>query len=123
VRERGHELFIVSHRTRHPALGPAYDLHQAARDWIARHLRHHGRPVVDAAHVYLETTREDKIRRIGELGCEVFVDDLPEVLLAQEFPPSIRRILFDPDGIHPVSHGLERVRTWSELGLVFEEQP
>jgi hypothetical protein len=123
LRERGHELFIVSHRTRHPALGPAHDLHQAARDWMARHLRRDGRPVVDAAHIYLETTREEKIRRIRAVGCEVFVDDLPEVLLAAEFPPFTRRILFDPDGSHPASHGLERVRTWAELAPLLEEQP
>jgi phosphoserine phosphatase len=123
VRERGHEIFIVSHRTRHPALGPAYDLHQAAREWIARHLRRDDQPVVDPAHVYLETTRQEKIGRIRELACELFVDDLPEVLLAEEFPPSTRRILFDPDGGHPATHGLERVRTWSELARLIEEQP
>jgi hypothetical protein len=115
ARARAHEVFIVSHRTLHPARGPAYDLHQAARDWIARHLRHGGEPVVDAANVYLETTREEKIRRIGELACEVFVDDLPEVLLAKGFPAETRRILFDPDGSHPDDHGLERVRSWREM--------
>jgi hypothetical protein len=111
---RGHELFIVSHRTLHPALGPAYDLHQAAREWMARRLQRDGRPVVDAARVFLETTREEKIRRIAALGCDVFVDDLPEVLLAPEFPASTRRILFDPEGLHPAGP-LERVRAWSEL--------
>jgi hypothetical protein len=77
--------------------------------------------VVDPEHVYLEATREEKIRRIREVGCDVFVDDLPEVLLAEEFPPSTRRILFDPDGSHSARDGLERVRTWSELALIEEE--
>jgi hypothetical protein len=115
ARERGQEVFIISHRTRHPARGPAHDLHRAARDWMARHLRREGPPLVDEAHVYLETTREEKIRRIAEVGCDVFVDDLPEVLTAEGLPPATRRILFDPDGLHPKSEGLERARSWAEL--------
>src|SRR6266849_5103714 len=31
----GHELFIVSHKTRHPILGPKHDLHAAARGFLA----------------------------------------------------------------------------------------
>ncbi|HEX6713425.1 MAG TPA: hypothetical protein VF066_08565, partial [Thermoleophilaceae bacterium] len=30
----GIELAIVSHKTRHPYLGPRYDLHAAAREWL-----------------------------------------------------------------------------------------
>jgi hypothetical protein len=123
VRARGHEVFIVSHRTLHPARGPAHDLHQAARDWILHHLRRDGRPVVEADHVYLETTREEKVRRIGELGCDVFVDDLPEVLQSADFPAATRRILFDPDGGHSPSLGLQRLRAWSELPRLLEDQP
>jgi hypothetical protein len=117
---RGHELFVVSHRTRQPARGPAYDLHQAAREWIARRLRRGDQVVLDPAHVFLETTRAEKIQRIRELGCQVFVDDLPEVLLAEDFPPATRRILFDPDDSHPPAPGLERVRAWSELARLLD---
>jgi deoxypyrimidine-specific 5' nucleotidase type C protein (NT5C) len=120
LRDRGHEIFIVSHRTRHPALGPAYDLHQAARDWMARHL-HGGDAAVDAAHIYLETTREDKILRIRDLRCDVFVDDLPEVLVAAGFPPTTRRILFDPDGRHVPPDGVERARSWAEVSDLIGE--
>src|SRR5215475_11855482 len=31
ARKVGHDLFIVSHKTRHPILGPRHDLHAAAR--------------------------------------------------------------------------------------------
>lgn len=118
ARRRGHEVFVVSHRTRRPALGPEYDLHAAARAWIADRL-----PVVEASHVYLETTREEKIERIRTLACGMFVDDLPEVLLAESFPPSTRRVLFDPDGNHGTGRGVERVHAWSELARLLDPLP
>ena len=118
ARRRGFEVYVVSHRTLRPALGPDYDLHAAARRWLAARL-----PVVDSSHVFLETSREEKIRRIRSLACAAFVDDLPEVLLAETFPAATRRILFDPDGSHSGHHGLESVRAWSELAPLFEALP
>lgn len=32
---RGHQLFIVSHKTQYPYLGERYDLHRASLDWIS----------------------------------------------------------------------------------------
>jgi hypothetical protein len=119
LREAGHEVFIISHRTLRPARGPAHDLHRAAREWVGRHLRRGGEALVEPARVHFETTREDKVRRIAAAGCDVFVDDLPEVLLAPDFPARTRRILFDPDDSHPGA-ALERVRSWRELGSLLE---
>src|SRR5579863_10743669 len=34
ARNAGHELFIVSHKTRHPILGPKHDMHAAARCFL-----------------------------------------------------------------------------------------
>ena len=35
---------------------------------------------IGRSNVYFEGTRDEKVRRIRELGCDVFVDDLAEVL-------------------------------------------
>jgi hypothetical protein len=43
-------------------------------------------------------TRAAKIQRIRELRCDVFIDDLPELLLDPQFPAQTRRILFAPQG-------------------------
>jgi len=117
LRDRGHQLFVISHRTLRPALGPPHDLHAAAREWIQRSL-----PSIDPARIYLETSREDKLRRIGQLACDLFVDDLPEVLLSTDFPAGTRRILFDPEGDHRGNQTFSSVRTWSELARLIDEQ-
>lgn len=110
----GHELAIVSHKTRHPFLGPQYDLHAAARAWVERHLCEKGSPLIPAGQVFFELTKEEKLKRIGSFGCDIFLDDLPEILQASGFPASTRRILFDPEGHHAAMAlpGVTVVQSW-----------
>ena len=105
---------IISHKTRHPFLGPRYDLHEAARAWIAHGLRTPSGPLVEAGQVFFELTQEDKVRRIGEAGCSVYVDDLPEILLSPRFPRSVQPLLFDPEGHHRDAP-LPRAADWSQV--------
>lgn len=106
---------IMSHKTRHPFLGPAYDLHEAARGWIAHHLVDAAGPLVDPANVYFEVTKEQKLDRVGEWGATHFVDDLPEILLHPAFPRDAQPLLFDPDGHHTALDSLSTVSSWSAL--------
>ena len=64
----GISLAIVSHKTRHPFLGPKYDLHEAARSWVTNKLV--ARKLMDPDQVYFELTKDDKIRRVAEIGCD-----------------------------------------------------
>jgi hypothetical protein len=112
---QGHELHVISHKTREPFAGPPYDLHAAARDA----LDHWGllAPLgpLRPEQVHFEGTQADKIRRIGALNCDLFIDDLPEVLTAEDFPGSVRRILFDPSGRAPETLPVERFDNWTAL--------
>ena len=91
----GHELFIISHRSKTPYAGPSYDLHEAARCWVKQRLQSHG--LFSKDQVYFLESKNEKVRMIGMLGCELFLDDLPEVLEDADFPLSTRGILFAPD--------------------------
>ena len=114
ARGEGHELFIVSHKTRHPFLGPRYDLHAAASEWIGNSLRDEGGPLIEPANTYFELTKEEKCARIGALDCSCFVDDLPELLTSPAFPRHVEPLLFDPDG-HHAGGGLRSVNSWADL--------
>jgi hypothetical protein len=94
LRANGHEMFIVSHRSKTPYAGPQYDLHAAARAWLKVTIQSQG--LFDDNQVFFLETRDQKVRMIKELGCELFLDDLPEVLEATEFPESTQGILFAP---------------------------
>lgn len=92
----GHDLFIVSHRSKKPYAGPAHDLHAAARAWLKEAVQSQGLFAND--QVFFLETRDEKVQMIKELSCDIFLDDLPEVLEATEFPVTTRGILFAPDG-------------------------
>lgn len=115
----GHTVFVISHKTRAPFLGPRYDLHAAAREFLeARKLVGGAEGAVSSAHVFFELTMDDKIARIVSQQCDVFVDDLPEFLVRNGFPPATRRILFDPGGNHSARAGgqeLETHRHWASI--------
>ena len=61
-------VFVVSHKTQYPYLGPKYDLHEAARGWLERY----GFASL-ARDVFFELTKEAKLARIGLLNCEFFL--------------------------------------------------
>jgi hypothetical protein len=91
--QAGVPLCIVSHKTRTPYRGPAYDLHQAARDWLTDQGFFSPTGLNwQAEQVFFEVTKQDKSQRIANLGCSHYVDDLPEILAM--LPNSIQKILF-----------------------------
>jgi len=117
ARETGHELFIISHKTRYPILGPKHDLHAAARGFlVARGLI--GEDGIDASHVFFELTREAKVDRIAALRCDTFIDDLPEIFSLAGFPRATRPILFDPADQFGDAK-LDRCRSWAEISAEF----
>lgn len=103
LRAAGHTLAIISHRTQYPYRGHQYDLHSAARNWIAANLCNKEGPLFSVEHIFFEKTKEDKLARIRDFKCDVFIDDLPEILLAPHFPVGTRRFLFDPDNHHSMT--------------------
>jgi len=115
ARDRGHELCIVSHRTKQPFLGDAVDLHAAAREWLRE------RGIDQFASVFLEETAADKAARINVLGCDVFIDDLPEFLGRSDFPGRTRKLHFTPSGAGE-SDGAEKVVAWEDIGTLLLHQ-
>jgi hypothetical protein len=113
----GHQIVIVSHRSKHPILGPKYNLHTAARDWISAHIRHNEDELISYDNIFLELTKEAKLATISRLGCDLFIDDLPELLMSDSFPLKAKRVLFDPATLHSNlgETDIFHVSTWDEL--------
>lgn len=113
----GHELFIISHKTRHPFIGEKYDLHQAARGWILNNLQQSENKLISSENVYFELSKEAKLSRISQISCDIFVDDLPEILLDPTFPAATKKFLFDPEDFHQdISVGeVKKITHWDYL--------
>ena len=118
--DKGISMAIVSHKTKHPFIGPKYDLHEAARGWVANTLMDGVTSLIEPDHVFFELTKEEKIARIADIGCDYFIDDLPEILLMPGFPKNPKRILFDPEGIHNTDGLYAKLGSWQEIRTFFE---
>ena len=118
-RAAGVRVVVVSHKTRFPYRGEPHDLHAATHRFLEWHgFLRTADTGLSAADVFLELTLADKLRRIGQLGCTAFVDDLPEVLTHPDFPPGVRKVLFDPAAAHPADRGYTRVSSWRACAAV-----
>ncbi|MCB9554711.1 MAG: hypothetical protein H6707_01325 [Deltaproteobacteria bacterium] len=91
--ERSVRVVLISHKTQHAAADRSLDLRQAALDWLAEWSLDRW---FTEDNVYFCCTRQQKLRRIADQACDVFIDDLRELLNDGDFPPSTRGIWFCP---------------------------
>jgi phosphoserine phosphatase len=113
ITKKGHTLCVVSHRSARPYAGPAYDLHDYARQWVAQHLLEEG--IIDADVIFFYETREQKVEKIAQLACKAFIDDLPEVFAEPGFPVTTQPILFDPKAQEDLSRHVWITHDWQCL--------
>jgi hypothetical protein len=114
--EQGLPVCIISHKTRYPALGRPYDLHQAAHAWLEAQGFYDPRRIgLPRERVYFELTQQEKVNRIVQVGCSTFIDDLPEVLTHAGLPAELQRLLFDPHGHHAADGRLSHTASWAEI--------
>ena len=111
LHENGIQMVLVSHKTRIPYKGPAYDLHQAAWSWLEKH----GFFTPDGLgwsrdQVFFEESKQAKVARIEAQGCSHFVDDLPEIL--RMLPSGIQAIFYDPNNSHS-NHNFHQLTDWA----------
>ena len=120
ARDNGISMTIVSHKTKHPFMGPRYDLHNAARGWVESYLVSEIGNLFEPGQVFFELTKEDKIARIAAAGCDYFIDDLPEILRMPGFPEFTTRVLFDPENSHDADEDSLKFGSWAEIRSHFE---
>jgi FMN phosphatase YigB (HAD superfamily) len=115
-KQTGVKVAVVSHKTKHPYRGEKHDLHAAAHAFLQAHGFYATTDTgLSPDAVFLELTLQAKLARIGTLGCDVFVDDLPELLGEPAFPAGTRKVLFDPAGTNADRADYARVRSWAEI--------
>ena len=97
---RGHEVFVVSHKTEFGHFDEEQvSLRGQAMLWLEKNNFFHANQLyLKKENVFFESTREEKIKRIKVLGCTHFIDDLPEVFAEPKFADHIQKILFSPSG-------------------------
>ena len=117
VSSRGHEVILISHKTQYPLAGPRTDLRKAAVSWLKYKgfaSRSHG--VVNS--YFFADTKEEKIEKIINLGCDVFVDDLKDIII--QLSGHLNAVHFTPSHIYE-SNGWTVMTEWSSFGRIVSE--
>ena len=92
----GWNVFIISHKSLYPYKGPKYDLHKSAMLWLEKNKFFESDYVgISRDKVFFNITKEEKIKKIDTLGCDYFIDDLPEIL--KLINKNTKKILYNPE--------------------------
>src|SRR5260221_4497291 len=111
---------LITQKSRPPSPGEKTALRGPPHPYLTRHGFYRTSDTgLSPESVYLELTKQAKLDRIGSLGCDVFVDDLPEFLAEPSFPAKPWKVLFDPADANPDAEDCVKVRSWDEVaGLI-----
>ena len=95
-RQRGNDLFIVSHKTEFGHFDSTRTpLRGAALAWMeSKGFFEESRFGLAKENVFFAGTRSEKVEQIACLNLDIFIDDLEEVFAEEGFPP-IKKILFN----------------------------
>ena len=122
ARALGDTILVVSHKTEYGHFDPErVSLRGAAMDWMEERgfFTEQGFSLVPG-NIHFTASRPEKLGRIGELACDIFIDDLEEVLSDPTFPISVRRILLADCADQGADLPYEVCRDWAAIQeLVF----
>lgn len=113
-RAKAYKIYIISHKTRYPFLGPQVDLQFAAKSWIRQQNLLERFQITEQDIVFEETLR-GKIRQIRQRQCEYFIDDLLEVLTQDDFPGGVKKILLNSEVSIDVPNNVMACKDWNEI--------
>ena len=81
IQDKGYELAIVSHKTKNPIIGPKYNLHKSALNWLEKNKFFDKEGLfINRKNIFFEPTKEEKVKKIESIGCTHFIDDLHSIL-------------------------------------------
>lgn len=115
------KVYIVSHKTEFANYDEtATNLQSAALQWLDLHRFLDGDHLgLSRENIYFELTRQQKVRRIQQLGCTHFVDDLEETFREEEFPDSVEKILYSSTPVDPLPPGIQFAGDWRQITEYF----
>jgi hypothetical protein len=119
--KQGVRTYVVSHKTEFSRFDTTgTDLRNAALGWMSANGFFEAEGLgLRRDEVIFTATRAEKVRRIAELECTHFIDDLEETFSETGFPARTVRILYEPAGRSPLPPEVTRMKSWKEIGEYF----
>ena len=111
LRERGTQLFVISHKTAVAASDKRAELRAPAMKWLETQEFFDKKGLgFKKEDIFFEETRLEKVKRITSCGCTHFIDDLPEIFNETSFPRNVIPLLYGE-------------KSWNQLQEYFTQIP
>lgn len=94
VIQSGATVYIVSHKTEFSNFDGKTKLIEPAIQWLKKKKIVGFQGLIPIKQLSFHATRDEKIKKIRQLNCDIFIDDLAEVLRDKQFPDKTFGILF-----------------------------
>jgi hypothetical protein len=94
---RGDEVCVISHKSKYGHFDERkIKLREAAKTWIEENLvkATFSQAFSEVNQIHFESSRKEKVDRVSQIGCDIFIDDLREVFDEAHFPAKTEKILF-----------------------------
>ncbi len=107
------EIYIISHKSLHPAQDENINLRQYALEWLESQNLFH--TYLSRINIFFESTRREKLARIQQLKCHVFIDDLVEIFMDPRFPSLTYKILLTKNSLNCFSPSIIQFDCWDKI--------
>lgn len=109
-------VYVISHKTEYANFEPGTNLRSVALAWMGKNRFFEADGLgLTKESVFFEATRQEKIKRIMNLGCTHFIDDLEETFLEGSFPTNVEKILYAPHMQRSLVGAIRVVTSWQEV--------
>ena len=90
---RNHKIYIISHKTEYGHYDPErISLRREALKWMeTKRFFDPEYFSINRKNVYFANTRQEKLKKIAQLKCDWFIDDLPEIFEEILFPADTKK--------------------------------
>lgn len=116
--KKNFEVKIISHKTKFPYMGEKINLRLSAMEWLNKNLLKKTDIRVDPKNIFFEDLIKNKIKRIKEEQCDIYIDDLPEVLSL--LPSKTKKILFSPNCDTKYYSKFIIMKSWKDFPKIFK---
>jgi len=114
------KVYIISHKTEFGHNDKSETpLREVALNFLVQNSLLSGDFGIQSKDVFFFDTRQEKVKKVVELNCDYFIDDLPEVFAEPSFPEHIIKVLFD---IRSKQTGDKILDSWEKINeMIFGE--
>ena len=114
-----YELHIISHKTLYPVIGEKINLRDQALKWIEKKII--SKVNFKRENIHFASTQNEKIKIIKIKKCNIFIDDLEDILVHNKFPKKCKKILFNDQIKQNNNNEIYLTNNWNKIYQIITE--